>query len=78
VWVFIFSINIILHHIITSYRIALHHTTYSINEEIVEKEKRSFDNIYWIMKERAEAQSIPSVDIFLHSREIFVSNIIIQ
>ena len=45
---------------------------------MVEREKYSSENIYRIMKESAEAQSIPSADIFLHSREIFVSNIIIQ
>ena len=30
------------------------------------------------MKQCAEAQSIPSVDIILQSREIFVGNVIIQ
>jgi hypothetical protein len=44
----------------------------------MEKEKCSFENIFWIMKECAEAQNLPSTDIFLHSREILVSNIIIQ
>jgi hypothetical protein len=56
----------------------LHHTSYRISEKVVEKEKCSFENIYWIVKECAEAQSISSTDIFLHSKEIFVSNIIIQ
>jgi hypothetical protein len=76
--VFIFSINIILHHTITLHRIALHHTSYRISEKVEEKKKCSFGNIYWIMKECVEAQSIHSADIFLHNREIFVSNIIIQ
>jgi hypothetical protein len=30
------------------------------------------------MKQCAKAQSIPSVDIILHSKEIFVSNVIMQ
>jgi hypothetical protein len=30
------------------------------------------------MKQCAEAQSIPSADIILHSKEIFVGNVIIQ
>jgi hypothetical protein len=30
------------------------------------------------MKQCAEAQSIPSTDIILHSKEIFVSNVIMQ
>jgi hypothetical protein len=30
------------------------------------------------MKECADAQSIPSANIFLHSREIFISNFIVQ
>jgi hypothetical protein len=78
VWVLIFDINIILHHIITSFRIALHHTSYRISKKIMQKEKSCSKNIQWIMKQCAEAQSIPSADTILHNREIFVSNVIIQ
>ena len=42
---------------------------------MVEREKYSSENIYRIMKESAEAQSIPSSDTILHNREIFVSNV---
>jgi hypothetical protein len=44
----------------------------------VQKEKCSSKNIQWIIKQRAEAQSIPSVDTILHNREIFVINVNIQ
>ena len=77
-WVLIFDINIILHHIITSFRIALHHTSYRINKKIVQNEKCSSRNIRWIMKQCAEAQSISSPDIIVLSREIFITNVIIQ
>jgi hypothetical protein len=36
VWVCVFDIIIILHHIITSSRIASHHTSYHINETRIE------------------------------------------
>jgi hypothetical protein len=78
VWVLIFDINIILHHIITSFRIALHNTSYRISKKFVQKEKCSSENIRWIMKQCAEAQSIPSADIILHNSEIFISDVIIQ
>jgi hypothetical protein len=78
VLVLIFDINIILHHIITLFHIELHHTSYHINKKIVQKEKCSSENIRWIMKQCAEAQSIPSADTILHNREIFVSSVIIQ
>jgi hypothetical protein len=77
-WVLIFDINIILHHIIISFRITLHHTLYCINKKIVQKKKCSSGNIQWILKQCAEAQGIPSADTILHNREIFVSNVIIQ
>jgi hypothetical protein len=38
VWVCVFGILIILHHIITSFRIALHHTSYCINGTRIEYE----------------------------------------
>jgi hypothetical protein len=36
VWVCVFGILIILHHIITSFRITLHHTSYCINDTRIE------------------------------------------
>jgi hypothetical protein len=36
VWACVFGINIILHHIITSFRIASHHTSYRINDTRIE------------------------------------------
>jgi hypothetical protein len=36
VWVCVFGISIILHHIITSFRIASHHTSYRINKMRIE------------------------------------------
>jgi hypothetical protein len=36
VWVCVFGISIILHHIITSFRIASHHTSYCINDAKIE------------------------------------------
>ena len=38
VWVCVFSILIILHHIIASFRITLHHTSYCINDTRIEYE----------------------------------------
>jgi hypothetical protein len=38
VWLYIFDILIILHHIITSFRIALHHTSYCITDTRIEYE----------------------------------------
>jgi hypothetical protein len=38
VWVCVFGILIILHHIITSFRITLHHTSYCINDTRIEYE----------------------------------------
>jgi hypothetical protein len=37
VWVCVFGINIILHHIITSFSIASHHTSYRINDTRIEQ-----------------------------------------
>jgi hypothetical protein len=34
VWICVFGINIMLHHIIVSFRIALHHTSFRINSKI--------------------------------------------
>jgi hypothetical protein len=39
VWVCVFGINIMLHHVITSFRIALHHTSCHIGNNIVEEAK---------------------------------------
>jgi hypothetical protein len=36
VWMCVFGISIILHHIITSFRIASHHTSYRINDTRIE------------------------------------------
>jgi hypothetical protein len=38
VWVCVFDILIILHHIITSFHITLHHTSYCINNTKIEYE----------------------------------------
>jgi hypothetical protein len=38
VWVCVFDILIILHHVITSFRITLHHTSYCINGTRIEYE----------------------------------------
>jgi hypothetical protein len=45
VWVCVFGINIILHHIIASFRIALHHTSCRINSEFVQKESCFFQDM---------------------------------
>jgi hypothetical protein len=37
-WVYVFSILIIFHHIITSFCITLHHTSYCINDTRIEYE----------------------------------------
>jgi hypothetical protein len=37
-WVCVFGILIILHHIITSFRITLHHTSYCINDTRIKYE----------------------------------------
>jgi hypothetical protein len=42
VWACVFSINIMLHHIIASFRIALHHTSYRINSRL--STKKIFSN----------------------------------
>jgi hypothetical protein len=56
---------------------ALHHTLYRISNKTV-KEKCFSQNMQWIMKQCAEAQSIPLADIMLHTKETFVNNDIIQ
>jgi hypothetical protein len=38
VWACVFGINIMLHHIIASFRIALHHTSYRINSRLSTKQ----------------------------------------
>jgi hypothetical protein len=40
VWVCVFDILIILHHIIASFRITLHHTSYCINDTRIEYEAK--------------------------------------
>jgi hypothetical protein len=42
VWVCVFGINIMLHHIIASFCIALHHTSCRISNKIVQKESCFF------------------------------------
>jgi hypothetical protein len=51
VWVCVFGINIMLHHIIASFRIALHHTSYRINSRL--STKKIFGNI--LIEKSAEA-----------------------
>jgi hypothetical protein len=46
-WVCIFGILIILHHIITSFCITLHHTSYCINDTRIEYE----DNLRQILRQ---------------------------
>jgi hypothetical protein len=61
-----------------------HITSHSIISYIIlhqqkameKKENCSFENTCQIMKECAVTQNMPSVDIFLHRRGIFVSSII--
>jgi hypothetical protein len=65
------SYHHIISHSIASY-IILH------QQKSCGKGKCSFENTCRIVKECAEAQSIPSTDIFLHSRGIFISSITIQ
>jgi hypothetical protein len=51
VWVCVFGIFIILHHIITSFRITSHHTSYHINDTRIEygvdlrRMLRKYDNV---------------------------------
>jgi hypothetical protein len=50
-WVCVFGISVILHHIITSFRIASHHTSYRINDTRIEhgvdprRTLRKFENV---------------------------------
>jgi hypothetical protein len=48
VWVCVFGISIMLHHIIASFRIALHHTSCCISSKTVQKESCFFQNIRWM------------------------------
>jgi hypothetical protein len=41
VWICVFGINIMLHHIIASFHIALHHTSYRINSKDQARSKPS-------------------------------------
>jgi hypothetical protein len=77
VWVCVFGINIILHHIIASFCIALHHTSCRISSEFVQKEGCFFQNMRRV-KQCARAQSTPSTIIILHVKKIFVDNGIIS
>jgi hypothetical protein len=66
-----------LHHIIASFRIALHHTSCRISSKIVEKESCFFQNMQ-CMEQCAGAQSVPSAIIILHAKKIFIDNNNIQ
>jgi hypothetical protein len=66
------SYHHIISHSIASY-IILHQ-----QKTVENKGKCSFENIRWSMKECVVAQSMPSADIFLHRRGIFISSITIQ
>jgi hypothetical protein len=75
VWVFTFSINIILHHTIISYRIASHHTSFCISKKAIEKKEIcSFENTCRILKECVVAQHKPSTDILCYTKLTFVNS----
>jgi hypothetical protein len=61
------SYHHIISHSIISY-IILH------QQKAMEKENCSFENTCWIMKECVGTQNMPSADILLHKKGIFVSN----
>jgi hypothetical protein len=75
VWFFTFSTNNIPHHIIMSYHITLHHTSFASLKRCGEtKESCSFEKVGRIMKDNTIAQDMPSVDIFSHIKLIFISS----
>jgi hypothetical protein len=81
VWVCVFGILIILHHIITSFRITSHHKSYCINDTRIEYEtdlrqmlrqnknvlrhEVSFGKYSFIVKTKRDL-SLQSMDIFLY------------
>jgi hypothetical protein len=84
VWACVFSIFIILHHIITSFRITSHHTSYRINDTRIEyeadlrqmlhqkrKEGRCFGKYNFISLVTRRDLSLQSKDIFLYEAWIF-------
>jgi hypothetical protein len=75
-WVCDFGINIMLHHIITSFHIALHHTSCRISSKIVQKESCFFQNMRR-MKQCVGAQSAPSTIIILHAPRKFLTTTIL-
>jgi hypothetical protein len=75
-WVCDFGIDIILHHIITSFRIALHHTSCRISSKIVRKKVVAFKNMRR-MRQCVGAQSAPSAIIILHAPRKFLMTTII-
>jgi hypothetical protein len=70
------------HHFASYHHIILHSiTSYIIlhqQKTVEKKENCSFKNTCRIMKECAVAQDMPSADIFVHRRGIFVSSITTQ
>jgi hypothetical protein len=87
VWVCVFGILIILHHIITSFRITSHHTSYCINgtrieygadlqqmlrqNEKVLRHEVSFGKCSFISLITRRDLSLRSMDIFLYEAWIF-------
>jgi hypothetical protein len=87
VWVCVFSIFIILHHIITSFRITSHHTSYCINDTRIEyganlrqmlrqnekvlRHEVSFGQYNFISLVTRRDLSLRSMDIFLYEAWIF-------
>jgi hypothetical protein len=79
VWVFIFSTNNILHHTITSYHIASHHASFCISKKSWRNKEKLLLRKYLSDHEKhVVAQDMPSADIFLDRRRIFVSSITTQ
>jgi hypothetical protein len=87
VWVCVFGILIILHHIITSFSITSHHTSYCINDTRIEyeadlrqtfrqnkkvlKHEVSFRKYSFISLVTRRDLSLQSMDIFLYEAWIF-------
>jgi hypothetical protein len=74
VWICVFGINVMLHHIIASSRIALHHTSCRINSKNRARSKPSA--VTWWMKVcRSTKQTLGNYDLI---RKFFVDNNIIH
>jgi hypothetical protein len=88
VWVCIFGISIILRHIITSFRIASHHTSYRINDTRIEyrvdlrrmlhknenvlRHEVSFEKYSFISLVTKERIPLREAWIFLRSMDLFL------